>query len=379
MLIIIIYMAFVALGLPDSLMGAAWPVMGVSLGATVEMAGYVSIITCFGTIISSLISGTVLRRFRTGLVVASSVLLTALGLLGTSLSHSILSVMLFALPLGIGAGCIDVALNNFVATHFKAKHMSWLHSCWGVGATLGPVMLSVSLAGGNWRGGYFTVTAILFAMSVLLFFSLSLWKTTEARTEETKKAVTLRQAIKKKGVKPVMVAFFACCAYESAAGLWAASYLLRERGFDASTAALGASFFYAAITVGRFVTGFLSSKISAMKLIFSGVVIAIVGTVLLPTNLALLGFVFIGIGTAPFYPMTIHETPKRFGENYSAAVIALQMAVSYVAFLAVPPLIGNVAGKIGFFVLPIILLLFEAITLIFSIITLKTAKTSDIM
>lgn len=375
LLLAIIYIAFISLGLPDSLIGSAWPVMHADLGVPVSFAGIVTMIIAGGTIVSSLLSDRLTRRFGAGLVTAVSVFMTAAALFGFSLSHSFFLLCLWAVPYGLGAGAVDAALNNYVALHFASRHMSWLHCFWGVGAAASPYIMGACLTGGyGWNSGYRVVGFIQIALTAVLFISLPLWKQrgpAGGQEEGTAGPLGLRQALRIRGVPLILVTFFAYCALEQTAGLWASSYLVQHRGVGADTAARFASLFYLGITGGRFLCGFVADKLGDKRLIRIGIAAALAGTgciaVPLPTNLAaLFGLILLGIGCAPIYPAVIHSTPFNFGKENSQAIIGIQMACAYAGTTFMPPLFGLMAshGAIGLY--PLYLLVFAFLMLITS-------------
>ena len=343
LLLAIIYSAFISLGLPDSLLGAAWPTMRVEFSAPLSMAGVISVIITLGTIVSSLCSDRVTRRFGAALVTAVSTGLTAAALLGFSLSNSVWMLCVFAVPYGLGAGAIDAALNNYVAIHFAARHMSWLHCMWGVGASISPYIMSAALSGGNsWRGGYSTVALIQAALTLFLFLSVPIWKKTAAHGKNSGKAPA-ENVFKIKGVFAVVITFFGYCALESTAGLWAASYLAEARGVDVNTAASFAALFYIGITAGRFLSGFVADRMGDKNLIRIGLAIISVGILLIMLpyqSCALVGLIVTGFGCAPIYPSIIHSTPSNFGEENSQKIVGIQMASAYTGCALMPPLFG---------------------------------------
>ncbi|MEK3670961.1 MFS transporter [Paenibacillus sp. FSL R10-2771] len=371
--LIIIYMAFISLGLPDSMLGAAWPIMRLDYGAPVETAGLLSMIVVAGTIISSLASSAVLKRLGTGMVTFISVAVTALGLLGFSYSSSVVWLAVLALPLGLGAGSIDTGLNNYVATHYKAHHMSWLHCFWGIGAMLGPIIMSRYIAGGDsWRTGYFTVSMIQFALVVLLFISLPLWKRAgksgspqaeNVRNEpETVMAAEAASGnvLRIKGVKLAMITFLFYCGVEATVGLWGSSYLVNVKGVSAATAAGWVSLYYGGITAGRLLTGFITFRFSNKELIRGGLVISMLGALVLalplPAVFSLVAFILIGLGSAPIFPCMLHETPARFGQANSQKIMGYQMALAYTGGAFLPPLLGWVAARSSFMILPLVMI-----------------------
>lgn len=366
-LLMMIYLSFISLGLPDSMLGSAWPAMNVSLNAPLWGAGLVQMLISFCTIISSLNSAKLIRRFGTGKLTAISVATTALALLGFSLAKNYAFLLLMAVPLGLGAGAVDAGLNNFVALHYEARHMSWLHCFWGVGATLGPVILSLFLGGKHgWRGGYGTVCAIQFCLVAVLAVTLPMWDRYEDRAALRAEAAAAKQAGKKQstlnipGVKGALATFFFYCAIEAAAGLWGASYLVEARGLSAEAAARGVSLYFLGITLGRFLSGFASMRMKSAALIRLGQLVSAGGAVLLmlplPAGFGVAAMAVLGLGFAPVYPSMIHETPYRFGAERSQAVIGLQMACAYVGTTFVPALFGVLAARLGIGLLPAFLL-----------------------
>ena len=364
-LLIIIYLAFISLGLPDSLLGAAWPVAYAQLGAPVSYAGFVSIGITFGTVISSLVSVRVIRKFGTGGVTAACVLLTASALLAISFTHSFAVLLLLAIPLGLGGGAIDAALNNYVALHYKASHMSFLHSFWGVGATISPLIMSQFLKqSGNWQGGYRTISIIQLSLAAVMFLTLPLWgKVSHASPDELLGGpieIDNKTAIKQRGAIFAVLAFFFYCAGEASVGLWAATYFVSVRGVEASVAASWGSLFFFGIMGGRMVSGLLAMRIKERTLINFGLALAVLGALLLalplPQLFSLAGLLLFGLGCAPVFPNLIHITPQRFGAKYSQAIIGLQMAAAYVGATLMPPVVGWVGQAFGFSGIPYYLL-----------------------
>lgn len=352
-LLVIIYISFISLGLPDSLLGSGWPIMQIDLSAAFSIAGYVSMTVCAGTVISSLFSNRLIAKFGTGKVTLASVAMTAISLFGYSFSPNIYFLFIMAIPLGLGAGSVDAALNNFVALHYKSKHMSWLHCFWGIGATAGPAIMSLFLVTqGGWRKGYMVIAILQSALVILLLVTLPLWKKnakkTEAKDNTAEKVISNRQAIKIPYVKLALISFIFFCATELTAGLWSSSYLVAVKGLSASDAARWAAFFYAGITFGRLITGFLSIKIKSYVLIRMGQLVCIAGAIILmlpvPVFFSMLGIILLGLGTSPIYPSMLHETPNRFGASASGAIMGLQMAFAYLGSTFVPPLFGVIAS-----------------------------------
>ncbi len=368
LLLALLYVAFVSLGLPDSLTGSAWPVMHQDLGVALSSAGVITMIISFGTVVSSLLSDRLTAKFGTGAVTAVSTLLTALALFGFSVSNAFWQLCIIALPYGLGAGAIDAALNNYVALYYSSRHMSWLHGFWGLGALISPYIMGACLTGSlGWRGGYRTVSIIQTVLTAILFVSLPFWRKTTQKFEEKDKrvgkALGLKRVFKLKGVVWLLVAFFCYCAAEATAMLWASSYLVRNRGISEETAATFGSLFYIGMTAGRMLCGFVTEKLGDKKLIRIGAAGMLLGIALLALPVqtdvfALAGFVVIGFGCAPVYPSIIHQTPTSFGEENSQSVIGVQMASAYIGTTFMPPLFGLIAQYIDIGLLPIYLLLF---------------------
>ena len=412
LLLAVIYLAFIGLGLPDSLLGAAWPAMHEDLGAPLSYAGAVSMIIALGTILSSLASDRLTLRLGTGRVTAISVSMTAAALLGFSLSGSFCQLCLWAIPYGLGAGSVDAALNNYVALHYKSRHMSWLHAMWGVGASAGPCLMGLAIArGAGWAGGYAAVAALQALLTLLLFCSLPLWKkrpgaaarakaaqatptqtqtaqeipaqaqTTQAtqamptqpqaaqaqparaqdarETPERRRPLPLAAVVRIRGAREVMLAFFCYCAVEQTSGLWASSFLHLSRGMSAERAAELAALFFLGITAGRVVSGFLTLRLSDTRMIRLGQLLLLLGVLLLllPADAcAVAGLLLAGLGCAPIYPCIIHATPAHFGEERSQAIIGVEMAAAYIGTMLMPPLFGVLAGRIAVTLLPLYLL-----------------------
>lgn len=363
LLLAVIYISFISLGLPDALLGSAWPAMYGEFGVPVSYAGAISMIIAVGTVVSSLQSDRLTRKLGAGKVTAISVGMTAAAIFGFSVSHSFWMLCLWAVPYGLGAGSVDAALNNYVALHFASRHMSWLHCMWGVGASLGPYIMGYALTGGGgWNMGYRYIALLQIVLTVVLLLSLPLWKAPagDGTERETGSALSLGQILQIPGAKAVMVAFFCYCALEQTAGLWASSYLVLQKGVPAETAASFASLFFIGITAGRALNGFLTMKLSDTQLIRLGQGIIAVGIAafLLPLGkyAALTGLILIGLGCAPIYPCIIHSTPDHFGAENSQAIIGVQMASAYVGTCLMPPLFGLIANHITVSLFPFYLL-----------------------
>ena len=362
----IIYLSFISLGLPDSLLGAAWPVIHAEIGAPLSASGFVFMIIAVGTIVSSLLSDRLTRRLGAGKVTAISVAMTCAALFGVSFSRSYAMLCLWAIPYGLGAGGVDAALNNYVALHYASRHMSWLHCMWGVGATVGPAIMGAMLAAGHsWNAGYRSIGLIQLVLMAILLFSLPLWRAADGGAAESGRggALSLREIVSLRGVKAVMLCFFCYCAVEQTVGLWASSYLVTARGVDPVTAAKCGSLFFLGITAGRAVSGFLTFKLGDREMVRLGLGIIALGIllVLLPVGngAALAGLILIGLGCAPVYPSLIHSTPAHFGAERSQAIIGVQMASAYTGTSLMPPLFGALAARtsIRFFPLYLLVLL----------------------
>ncbi|MEK3786309.1 MFS transporter [Paenibacillus sp. FSL K6-1230] len=374
--LIVIYLAFISLGLPDSLLGSAWPVMWPEIGSTLGSAGLISMIIAVGTIISSLASGRMIQLLGTGKITMGSCLLTAVSLLGFSMAPSMLWLIVLAVPLGMGAGAVDAALNHYVADNYKAHHMNWLHCFWGVGATMGPIIMATYLAGEHsWRGGYAAVAIIQFILVVVLLLTLPLWKRVAAAREQEQPARSEQdtslqadaevilpvKVLRLRGVKPSLFAFLLYCGVETTVGLWGASYLVQSRQVTAEMAAGWISLYYGGITFGRLITGFITLKVQNRHLIRYGQLITVIGGLVLllplPASLSIVGFILIGLGLAPIYPGLLHETPARFGREHSAKLMGYQMAVAYSGTTLVPPLFGLLAAQVSTDLFPVVVLI----------------------
>lgn len=377
LLIVIIYLAFISLGLPDSLMGSGWPVMHAELDVPVSYAGIVTMLISGCTVVSSLLADRVTRRWGTGMVTAVSVVMTAAALLGFSLSTSFWMLLIWALPYGLGAGAIDSSLNNYVAVHYSSRYMSWLHCFWGVGAAISPYIMGYALTGNlGWQSGYQIVALIQAALAVVMFVSLPMWKNRSAQgaadePSADEKPLSLVQTVRIKGVINAMLVLFAYCALEQTCGLWASSYLVQHRAIDVETAARFASLFYLGITGGRFLCGFVTDKLGDRAMIRIGNAISLLGILLvvLPVESdipALAGLVTIGLGNAPVFPCAIHATPYYFGSRNSQAVIGVQMASAYIGITFMPTIFGWLASLAGIGLYPVYMLIFAVLLIIMS-------------
>lgn len=375
-LLALIYLAFISLGLPDSLLGAGWPVMHTELGVSVSFMGIISMVISGGTIVSSLFSDKLTHKFGTRTVTVTSVLLTVAALFGFSFSGSFSMLIIFAVPYGLGAGAIDAALNNYVALHYKAKHMSWLHCFWGVGAIISPFIMSFALKNLNWNGGYRIVGFIQLAIALLLLVTLPVWKINKTESTADTKRVGLTAALKIKGVPFLLIGFFAYCAAEATAMYWASTYFTEVKGISGDRAASFAALFYIGITLGRFASGFITERLGDRRMILLGTGILACGIMILLIPVrsymtAFAAFLVIGFGCAPIYPCIIHSTPANFGAENSGAIIGIQMASAYVGSTFIPPLFGLLGNAVGFSVMPVYLLAFFVLMIIMTEATFR--------
>lgn len=364
LLLAVIYLVFISLGLPDSLLGSGWPTMRLVFDQPLSAAGAVSMIITGGTICSSLLSERLTAKFSTRGVTVASVFLSAAALFGFSVSTRFWMLCLWAVPYGLAAGCIDSAINNYVALHYRSRHMSWLHCFWGVGTVISPCVMSWALRHSGWQLGYRTVALMQLAIGVVLVLTLPVWNIhrDEAQTARAGQVLGIRGALKIKGAPTLFVGFFAYCGAEGTSILWASSYLAGERGFSAQRAAASAAVLYVGITVGRFVSGFIADKVGdrGMIRLGTGVIAAALAVLALPGGGelgALLGLGLLGLGNAPVYPAIIHATPANFGAENSQGIIGMQMASAYVGSTLMPPLFGLIANRAGLGWMPLFLAL----------------------
>lgn len=390
LLLLVIYVAFISLGLPDALLGVAWPIMQEEYAVPVSLAGLVSMVISICTVISSVLSGRVLSRFGTGRVTAVSVLMTATALLGFAYAPSFIWLVLLAIPLGLGAGSVDAGLNDYVAKHYAASHMNWLHCFWGVGAMSGPIIISQFIGNNeSWRNGYLTVAIVQFALVIVLFLTLPFWEkvaqskrkfTSAFNSELSPMASEVQDQSDKKvtrgifsplridGVKPVLMVFLFYCGVEATVGLWGSTFLIRVKGINVVTAAGWVSLYFGSITLGRFISGFVTMRVSSKTLIRAGEIAILSGAIglllPLPSVFSMLSFILIGLGCAPIFPSMLHETPARFGDEDAQNIMGFQMAVAYIGTSLLPPLLGVITTVTSFAILPFILLVYIALMLV---------------
>ena len=363
LLLAIIYISFISLGLPDALLGAAWPIMSEQFAVPISYAGLISVILFAGTITSSLLSDRLTLRFGAGKVTAFSVAMTAVALFGFSVSTQYWHLLLWAIPYGLGAGGVDAALNNYVAVHYASRHMSWLHCMWGVGASLGPYIMGLALTGGqSWNMGYRVISVLQIGLTVILVLSLPLWrsrKTTVSEGKKNEKPLSMKEIFAIPGARQIVIAFFCYCALEQTAILWASSYFVLKDGLDKETAATFASLFLIGMTVGRAASGFLTFKLNDTNMIRLGQALVVLGIVVmvLPfgSYATMAGLLLVGLGCAPIYPCIIHSTPAHFGEENSQAMVGVQMASAYSGSLLMPLIFGLIANHISVALLPLVM------------------------
>ena len=386
LLLAVIYLAFISLGLPDSLLGSAWPAMFPALHVPVSYAGPISMIISAGTIVSSLASGRIIAKLGSGKVTAISIGMTAAAMFGFSVSGSYLPLLLFAIPYGLGAGCVDASLNHFVALHLSARHMNWLHCMWGVGASAGPYIMGLALTGGlGWTSGYRIIAIVQMLITALVVFSLPMWKrsplTESTEQEDTpKKAVPLSQALRISGAREIMITFFCYCGLEQAVGLWAGSFLKLCRDMTPEKAAKWASLYYIGITVGRALCGFIANRYTDAQMIRAGCCVTFIGIALVAIPLGglsdLVGLLVIGLGCAPIYPGIMHATPRLFGAENAQTFIGLQLASAYAGYLILPPLFGLLCNHISPFLFAPYIALILLLMLVMFQRTMKKCRTS---
>ena len=389
LLLAIIYLAFISLGLPDALLGSAWPTMSHDIGAQISWAGGISMVISAGTIVSALLSDRMTKRFGAGKVTFVSVALTALALLGFSFAPNYIVLILLAIPYGLGAGGVDAALNNYVAVHYESRHMSWLHCMWGIGASAGPYVMGFALSHGlGWSAGYQYIAIVQVILTVILFISLPLWNNRKAHelqksiqiSKEYSKTLSFAEVLRIPGAKNILIMFFCYCAIEQTAGLWASSYMVLYGSVSRVVAAGWASLFYVGITAGRFISGFLTMRFNDETMIRLGQLVMILGILVLllplPNHIALVaGFVIIGLGCAPIYPCVIHSTPHYFGADKSQAIVGMQMASAYIGSMLMPAIFGFIGQNVSMSLLPAYLIILLSIMAFMHMQLLRTCRS----
>lgn len=383
LLLIVIFIDFIGLGIPDSLFGAAWPAINSDFGLPISAANAVTVTMTVCSIISSLMSAKLTEKFSTSKIAAVSTALTAVGLFGFSISKNIYMMFFFTLFLGFGAGAIDAALNNYVAVHYRASHMNFLHCFYGIGVTLSPYLMSLALKNRSWQSGYRLAFIIQLVISIIAVASLPLWqkngRLSESSDEKSEKS-SFAELIKLPGIKSTWLVFFGSCALEYVSGTWSSSFLVNSRGITVDRAALFVTVYYGGIAFGRFLSGILSSKLKPQQIILIGTILIIPAIVLVSQpfipNLIAVGMFLIGLGNGPLYPNMVHLTPIRFGAQRSQAVMGSQMAAAYIGILSMPTLTGFLAQKFSIDIFPYCLAVLYGIMLI-SLIATNMAKTTN--
>ena len=380
-LLALIYLAFISLGLPDSLLGSAWPLMHLEMGVPISYMGIITMLISGGTIVSSLMSDRLTRKFGTKILTVASVFLTVIALFGFSFANNFYMLIVFAIPYGIGAGAIDAALNNYVALHYKAKHMSWLHCFWGVGTIVSPFVMGYALTSSTWNNGYRIVGFMQLVIAIILLLTLPVWKVNEDVVSTTSEDVGLFKALRIKGVPFLLLGFLAYCAAETTTMQWASTYFVEVKGISIERAASFASLFYIGITAGRFISGFITDKLGDRKMILLGSSVLIVGilTLAIPSSsyeLAFASFIIIGLGCAPIYPCIIHSTPYNFGAKNSGVIIGIQMASAYLGATFMPPIFGVLGNASTFAIMPLYLLVFVLLMLVMIELTFRVTKSN---
>ena len=380
-LLALIYLAFISLGLPDSLLGSAWPLMHLEMGVPISYMGIITMLISGGTIVSSLMSDRLTRKFGTKILTVASVFLTVIALFGFSFANNFSMLIVFAIPYGIGAGAIDAALNNYVALHYKAKHMSWLHCFWGVGTIVSPFVMGYALTSSTWNNGYRIVGFMQLVIGIILLLTLPVWKVNEDVVSTISEDVGLFKALRIKGVPFLLLGFLAYCAAETTTMQWASTYFVEVKGISIERAASFASLFYIGITAGRFISGFITDKLGDRKMILLGSSVLIVGilTLAIPSSsyeLAFASFIIIGLGCAPIYPCIIHSTPYNFGAKNSGVIIGIQMASAYLGATFMPPIFGVLGNASTFAVMPLYLLVFVLLMLVMIELTFRITKSN---
>ncbi len=363
-LLIVIFVSYISLGIPDSLFGAAWPAIYSEFALPVSYANFITVIHSIGTIASSLLSATIIKRLGTARVTLFSTLLTSAALLGFALSDNMVWLCLSAVPLGFGAGSIDTALNNYVAINYNATQMSFLHSSYGIGVTISPYLMSLAIGDGNWRDGYKTMFLIQFSIAVLVLLTIPVWKKVKekhGKPEVKQKSISIPAALKMPRVKPTLMIFVFSVAIEAICLIWGSTYLVEARGVTEEKGAECITFYFLGMTLGRIISGFLSKKLSSKQIIIFGECITFIAItlIILPLNLtwATIGLFLIGFGNGPLFPNMTHLAPIHFGEDSSQSIIGLQMAISSVSVLLSPILFGQIAEHIGAYLFPCVLML----------------------
>lgn len=389
LLLAVIYLTFISLGLPDSLLGSAWPKMHLDFNVPVSYMGIVTMIISACTIISSLFSDRLTKKFSTKIVTLVSVFLTAIAILGFSFTRNFIVLCLLAVPYGLGAGAIDATLNNYVANHYSSKHMNWLHCFWSVGTIVSPYVMSYALSTEqSWPLGYRIISYVQLGITLILFLSLPLWnkgkshKVEEIEEEKNTKVLSFKEKLKIKGLIYLLFTFLFYCSIESIFIQWTSTYLVNVKEFSVELVAAYASFFFIGMTLGRLVSGFISQKLNDKKMIIFGSVIIFMGIILLYLPIqnhtfTLIMLILIGFGCGPIYPAIIHATPIFFDKKESQGIIGLEMASAYIGSTFMPPLFGIISRQISFQILPYVISILFVLYMTFFILLLKKIEKKD--
>lgn len=370
LLLCVIYLIFISLGLPDSLLGSGWPTMQVDFGVPSSYAGYISMMISCMTVISALLSPRMIRKFHTKWIVIASIGLTVLGLISFSIASRYWMLLLIAVPYGLGAGCIDASVNHYVANHYRSSVMNFLHCFYGVGAVISPYIMSQALKIARWNEGYRWTAYIQLGILLACILSLPLWKQNESQNaEENHESAGIWETLKAPGMLLTLIAFFAYSSGEATCFLWTPSYFAGTKpDLSAETVASFGSLIFGGLMLGRLISGFISNKLGDRKLIRIGIAVELLGILLvfLPVRgyiAAAIGFVVVGMGMGPVYPAVQHMAPESFGKKYSAAAIGMQMAAAYIGSTFMPMVFGQIQQKLGIDIMPAYLLIFAAVSL----------------
>lgn len=373
----LIYLIFISLGLPDSILGVAWPSMNGEFQVAASSAGIIAMVISMGTIFSSFQTNRMIQKIGVGNLIVCSIFFTVIGLCGFSISQNFFFLIISAIPLGLGAGAIDTAVNDYVALHYKAHHMNWLHGFWGIGATMGPIIMGFYLKNQNWRGGYLILACLQFILVVIVFFSRKQWKQPREIPHASEMQDSMLTLIKRPGIIFSLICFIFYVGIEACMGLWGSSFLVRVKDIPVATAAFMTSGYYASLTVGRLAAGFFTFFLSSRKILYLSELLLLGGVVVLflgNGNFAAVGFIFTGLGSAAIFPTMLHETPERFGTKDSARIMSLQLALAYTGTTCLPPVLGFLAERFTLVIFPYLLFLFGCILLVSTITLEKKVK-----
>lgn len=373
----LIYLIFISLGLPDSILGVAWPSMNGEFQVAASSAGIIAMVISMGTIFSSFQTNRMIQKIGVGNLIVCSIFFTVIGLCGFSISQNFFFLIISALPLGLGAGAIDTAVNDYVALHYKAHHMNWLHGFWGIGATMGPIIMGFYLKNQNWRGGYLILACLQFILVVIVFLSRKQWKQPREIPHASEMQDSMLTLIKRPGIIFSLICFVFYVGIEACMGLWGSSFLVKVKDIPVATSAFMTSGYYASLTVGRLAAGFFTFFLSSRKILYLSELLLIGGVVVLflgNGNFAAVGFIFTGLGSAAIFPTMLHETPERFGTKDSERIMSLQLALAYTGTTCLPPVLGFLAERFTLVIFPYLLFLFGCILLVSTITLEKKVK-----